>query len=198
MRPESHPLHGRVTAFCLSAKAAWFAFLWGLAEATLFFLVPDILLGFLALFNWRRALLATSLTVAGALVGGAIMFGLGANDPQAMDRVLTSIPLIDQEMVDSVDDATGSTGVSALTRGPLQGIPYKIYAVQAGRHGLPIYLFLLVTIVARLMRFLPVVLASAAAGSIFREFIRRHTGLVIGGYLLFWLGVYTWYFFQFQ
>jgi len=46
------------------------AFLWGLAEATCFFIVPDVLLSFIALRRLRTALLCCGLALAGALLAG--------------------------------------------------------------------------------------------------------------------------------
>lgn len=198
MNSQFTTLYGRIRAFSWSYGIVLIAFLWGLAEATLFFLIPDIFLGFVALFNWRRGLLSTAFTVIGALVGGVVMFSLATSHPQLMNKVLTTIPLINQEMVDSVRDAILSNGIISLITGPLQGIPYKVYAVQAGQQRLPIFFFLLMSIIARLERLLPVCLMGVAIGIIFRDYIRRHTRFVIGVYIAFWLGVYTWYFLRFR
>lgn len=192
------PLYSRITSFSWSHGTILVAFLWGLAEATLFFLIPDIFLGFVALFNWRRGFLSTAFAVIGALIGGVVMFSLAINHPQLMNRILTTIPLINQEMVDSVRDAILSTGVISLITGPLQGIPYKVYAVQAGQQGLPIPLFLIMSMIARLERLLPVYLVGAIVGITFRDYVHHHTRLVIGMYIVFWLGVYTWYFLRFR
>ena len=53
------------------AKSSWsiiIAFVWGFAEATAFFIVPDVYLGFVALFNWRRGLSAMAATLIGAML----------------------------------------------------------------------------------------------------------------------------------
>jgi hypothetical protein len=59
---------------------------WGLAEATLFFLVPDILITWVALTSLRRALLSSLWVLAGALAGGCLMHLSGASRP---DQALT-------------------------------------------------------------------------------------------------------------
>ena len=55
--------------------------LWGLAEATVFFLVPDILLTALGCRALASALKATVAALAGALIGGTAMYLLGYNSP---------------------------------------------------------------------------------------------------------------------
>ena len=190
--------YNRIFRLTESSGTLVIAFLWGLAEATLFFLVPDIFLGFVAIFNWRRGILATGFVIAGALVGGTIMYVLASNQAVAMDRLLTSIPLINEHMVSTVGEEVGRSGLSAMVTGPFQGIPYKIYAAQAGQHNLPYFLFLLVTILARLERILPVVLLGSITGKLFRKFIQIHTLLVVGGYLVFWVGIYVLYYLRFR
>jgi len=48
------------------------ALVWGFAEATLFFFVPDILITRIALADLRRALWACFWSLLGAVSGGAV------------------------------------------------------------------------------------------------------------------------------
>ena len=50
------------------------AFIWGLAEATLFFLVPDILFTYLAINNPRGAVKASLYALLGAMIGAVVVF----------------------------------------------------------------------------------------------------------------------------
>ncbi len=132
---------------------------WGLAEATVFFIVPDVWLTFVALRGLRRAFLAAAWAVVGALAGGAVMLWLGARVPEAAARLMDAVPAISPALVRQVHAQVDAHGLLAVLLGPIGGIPYKIYAVDWGaRHGgwLP---FLLVSVPARGARFflLPVV-----------------------------------------
>ena len=101
-------------------------------------------------------------------------------------------------MVRGVGEQMHVDGLLAMVSGPLQGIPYKVYAVQAGAGRLSLIQFLLLTIPARLERILPVAVAGAVVGVVFKKFVRRYTALVVGGYSLLWLGVYVLYYFRFR
>ena len=195
---SSSPLYARLANHNNLRGGFVIAFLWGLAEATVFFLVPDIYLGFAGLFNWRKGLLATAFVVAGSVLGGAIMYALAAHNAVEMNKFLTALPLINTDMVNSVKEQVQTNGVGALLTGPLQGIPYKVYAVQAGEQGIPLLSFLLATIPARLERVLPVVLAGAITGVAFRKYIQHHTSLVLGAYVALWGCIYTLYYFRFR
>src|SRR3546814_12347528 len=48
--------------------------LWGFAEATVFFVVPDVWISRRALSSWRAALRGCGFALAGALVGGVLLY----------------------------------------------------------------------------------------------------------------------------
>ena len=164
--------------------------LWGFAEATLFFVVPDVWLTLIAV---RRglvpALVACGWALVGALAGGLAMYAWGAFDPAAARDVLESVPAIDRDMIDGVRSALRDDGAAAIFLGPLQGIPYKIYAVEAPAAGIGVLAFLAVSVPARLLRF---VLLAAVANLLSRWLLGR-TGLRLrtGVLLAAWAVFYT-------
>ena len=165
-------------------------FLWGFAEATLFFVVPDVYLGFAALFNWRRGLWVMIAALVGAILGGSVMYVLARNDPSGINKLLIRVPLIDTALVNNVAEHMRADGLVTILTGPLKGTPYKIYAAQAGEQSLPFLSLLLMTIPARLERFLPVVLAFGFVGKRFETFCKRYTWFVVSAYALLWGLIY--------
>jgi len=134
-------------------QAAATAGLWGLLEATLFFVVPDVYLSWVALSRPSRAFRACLWAVAGALVGGALMYFWGAGDAASANAALAAVPAINPQMVESVRLDLLERSWWALVYGPLTGTPYKIYAVQAGALGMDLGALLVVSVPARLLRF---------------------------------------------
>jgi membrane protein YqaA with SNARE-associated domain len=137
------------------------AALWGLAEGTVFFLVPDVCLTWVALRDRRAALRACAAALAGALVGGLLMYEWGARDPAAARALLDRVPAISQGMIARVETEIAARGALALFIGPLRGTPYKIYAVLSGERGEGLALFLAVSVPARLLRFVLLTLLAA-------------------------------------
>ena len=171
----------------------WAGFVWGFAEATLFFIVPDVLLTLVALLSFQRSTRLLACILLGALAGGSIMFLLGAKDPAQAQTVVLRVPFVAQSMFEKTQQSFHRDGIWALTKGPGNGIPYKVYAVQASKFS-GLWLFLMVSLLARMERFALFWLIAAAMGLIFHRSIRRqpkitvaiHACIWIIGYALYW------------
>ena len=111
------------------------AALWGVAEATVFFIVPDVLLSWLALQSYKPAFIACLWALAGALVGGGIIWFVGLSNPDMVRTMLVSLPAISDEMITNVAQQLDESGLVALFVGPMIGTPYKIYALEAATSG---------------------------------------------------------------
>jgi hypothetical protein len=165
------------------------ALLWGFAEGTLFFILPDVLLSFTALFRPRRAIVHMGTIVAGAVLAGAVMFTwstAGASARHAVARV----PLVSPAMFERANRDFRQFGLWGVSRGPVRGIPYKVYAVEAPAH-FTLWPFLLVTVPARLWRLLAVWLGFAAAGVFLRKLGRASVAPAL--HALFWIATYLVY-----
>lgn len=166
--------------------------LWGLAEATVFFIVPDVLLSFIAQVSLKRALLAALAAMTGALVGGALLHAFANADPQAALALLLNVPAISPELVGRASELTEHGLLTGMIAGALSGVPYKIFAVEVATAGLPLWAFLMASVPARLLRF---VLAALASWLIFNRLLgglalRTRRWMLAG----FWLVFYAAYF----
>jgi hypothetical protein len=163
---------------------------WGFAEATVFFIVPDVLLMWIASRSLRAGMKASVVAIVGALAGGSLMHGLGARSPEHAEALVEQVPAISRSMIDEVREETARAGLGAVLLGPLQGQPYKIYAVEWGarRGGLPA--FLLVSIPARGVRFVLCVLFAHFAFRALARFTRRRARIeaviLVAGWTLFY------------
>ena len=168
------------------------AALWGLAEATLFFIVPDVFLSWIALRSFKRAMWACLWALLGALIGGAFIWYMGLVNADALRAVFTSIPAINEGMMNNVRDQLQNSGLVALFIGPLVGTPYKLYALEAAQLGYGLFIFLSISIPARLMRIIIVTIVSAAASRALNRFVGIRTLHVM--HVCVWVAFYSWYF----
>ncbi len=183
----------RTSAWC--SRHGWFVgFAWGLAESTVFFIVPDVGVAFVAAMSprnwWKTALASIVGTVVGAIVVFvAVQSWLGANAVQ----LLLWVPGIHPEDLALASSRIANHGAGALLPAAFEGIPYKVYATQLtlARVSLPVLLFW--TIPSRALRLMPVAVAAGAGGRILQGSLRRHFGVWVGAYVLFWVAFYAWY-----
>ena len=118
-----------------------FSSLWGLAEAALFFIVPDVLLSWYALDNIKRGLVACLYALAGALVGGALVWCWGLVNPESARDFFAFLPGINETLITKVQSQFDDIGLMALLVGPLSGTPYKIYAAESAVLGYGLMVF---------------------------------------------------------
>ncbi|WP_460743560.1 hypothetical protein [Mariniluteicoccus endophyticus] len=173
------------------------AFAWGFAEATFFFLVPDVGLTRVAARRPRRAFVTVGSAVAGAVAGGLVTYDWArANDPARTRAALRRIPSISGAMVDRVDVEVTDGGLRAMVLGPLRGIPYKVYARSAGHRGLSPAAFAAWSVPARTPRFVLVVGLAAGLRALADRMVGRERAerLVTPTHAAFWIAFYAWYF----
>jgi hypothetical protein len=138
----------------------WFAIAaaWGLAEATLFFVVPDVLLSWLAGFRPRVAWPAVAACLGGALLGGLLMYLAAADSPPRMRALLDLVPAINADFIAATGAALRDQYGPQMLRAGFSGVPYKILAVESGAQGQSLATFLGWSVPARLSRWVLVVL----------------------------------------
>lgn len=167
---------------------------WGFAEATFFFIVPDVYLSRLALRGRRAAFLCCLWAALAALPGGLILFACGRMSPDAGLTFLDFIPGISPALIESSENLMREHGLSALFYGALGGKPYKIFALLAGSMHLSPALFLGVSFAARLARFT----AATAVAAMVAWFLRNSTDRLKNRlHAMVWTGFYAYYFARF-
>jgi len=190
-------LRTALDAFVSSRAIVALAFVWGLAEAVCFFIVPDVLLTLIACRALKPALKATLASLAGALAGGAIMYTFGARAPDSARSFLDHVPAIDSALVTRVTDQISENGLLAVLIGPLKGIPYKIYAVEWGARGGSCLGFILISIPARYIRFVLVALAARGIARLIEPLTDHRAAIEVSILTVIWLAFYAYYFMHF-
>ncbi|HTT99049.1 MAG TPA: hypothetical protein VMF58_13430 [Rhizomicrobium sp.] len=167
---------------------------WGVAEATLFFFVPDVLLTYIVMrFGLRAGLRLAVIAAAAASTTGIGMWFWASRDPETARHVMLMVPAIGPDLLARAHDEIASGWPLHLFTGAMTGVPYKLYAVEAGAAHINPLLFALVSFPARLTRF---VLTAVAAG-LGREFLvkLRRPEWRYWGWAAAWCCVYGFYFY---
>lgn len=167
------------------------ALIWGFAEATLFFLVPDVLLTGYAMRSFKRALSACLYAAAGAALGGFLLALLAGWEPDMVRAVLLTVPGISEDSLTTARDLLDLGLLPGLITASFTGQPYKTLAFEAAGAGVSPFWLALITPLARLPRFLLASLAAAALSALVDD--RLTPAAKFSLWALFWLGFYSFY-----
>lgn len=170
---------------------------WGFAEATVFFIVPDVVLSLITLKSPRSGFIACLYALGGALIGGILMFQMAQIYPSATRSLLLALPGIHATQLQTVQTQIAQQGATAIFLGPLYGLPYKLYVVNGAWAGQPLWLILLLSLPARLLRFAFSVIITAGCNRVLTNFTNKYS-ISLSICLLWWLIFYTWYFCHFS
>ncbi|WP_411289229.1 hypothetical protein [Phenylobacterium sp.] len=169
------------------------ALVWGAAEGFLFFVVPDVLIGYVALkHGFKAGVVACLLAAIGAGLGGAAMYGWAARDPASALKAVAAVPAVSTSMIvhASVDmDREG--WFAAALKGPVTSTAYKVYALLAPSKGASLPGFALGALPIRLPRFLLAAFAFAAIRKLAEG--RISARWLMTGFTTWWVLFYVWF-----
>ncbi|MBO1001981.1 hypothetical protein ACFSKI_12015 [Pseudogracilibacillus auburnensis] len=168
------------------------AFLWGIAEATFFFIIPDVILTFIAIHGFRAGLDASLIALAGALIGGSIMYIFAVKRYDHAYRFVWRVPAIQEKMLHDVQVSLREKGLIAMVLGPIRGIPYKAYAIMAPGASIRFIPFFLASIPARFIRFFLTSVAAWYAAEVLFGYAPMWVKYLVWG--IVWVIVYVIYF----
>jgi len=171
---------------------SWLGFLWGLAEGTLFFIIPDLILSWASLAGARCGIKILGAILAGAVVGGICMYTWALWRPDSARSAVASVPFVRARMFNKVEEDYRTHGVSGIFYTLGTGIPYKVYAVLAPPVTDPIT-FGFMSIAARFERMALSWLIPSLLGLFLRRWIRNHRRLTAALWLGFWVATYAIY-----
>lgn len=168
------------------------ALIWGFCEATFFFIVPDVWLSLIAISSLKKGLIACLYALVGAVLGGLLIYYCASRDAFSVIHFFNALPGVYPALQALVYDQLQSQGIGAMMMGPLQGLPYKLFALQAAQLNISPLLFLLVSIPARLARFFTVTCFVHVIG----HFLQKYwsLGTVYRFAVIGWILFYTFYF----
>lgn len=168
------------------------AFIWGLADATVFFIVPDVYLTRAALFDLRRTLALCAWALAGALVGGTIVWTLAqSGSAPALLHGFRWLPGISDRLIGEVGRTVHGEGVWGTVAGLLEFRPYKLFAAHMGAQEVGFLPFLGGTALGLGCRFVVTSLIASFAGRLLAKWSEK---IRLRIYTIFWYAFYAIYF----
>lgn len=168
--------------------------LWGFGEAVALPVVPDVLLGLLALATPAALGLPLAAAIGGGVTGAVVLAFLRRHDARLMDRVIALQPGLGARGMSEAHRRVSGMGAARAFAQVGPGLPLKAYvatlidaepATSPGRlSGL--------ALLNRVTRIVPVVVVFAGVGHMAR-LAGASPSSAIGAYVAGWIGFYGWF-----
>ncbi|MSP12183.1 MAG: hypothetical protein EXR62_04405 [Chloroflexi bacterium] len=147
----------RWQGFCGSRKGLTLMFLWAVAEAIVWPIIPDALLFPVAIGGRRRYWKILGAAVLGSALGGIAIYLFAYFMPGAVESILPRLPcestrLVQDFMIQRAKTALAQQGVMAFWTQPWSGVSYKVYALEGAARRFDPAAALCLSILARSLR----------------------------------------------
>lgn len=166
---------------------------WAAGEAIVLPIVPDVGAAALVLASPRHVGRLLVAAVIGAVFGSLLLAGLFAAAPGPVRDLVLAVPGVNDFLLDAARTDLERAGVLGFAQvGP--GPPLKAYALEWLALGGDVPGLVAGTVVNRVTRIGPVLLAAAVLGWAFGDLIRRRPATTAVAYAAFWIAVYAYTF----
>jgi hypothetical protein len=135
---------------------------WGFAEATIFFVVADVGISWIALRRGLKAGVAAALAAScGAVLGIALLHSWAVLDPATALDFVDAVPWVTPGLIEGMRAALAEKGALAVLEAGATGVPIKVGAVLAPEYGVNPAAFIVAGLAQRLARFTAAALLAA-------------------------------------
>ena len=173
----------RAYDWCIAAAdkpyALWILGAVSFAESSFFPIPPDVMLIPMSLARPQKAWLYAAICTATSVAGGVLGYAIGALLYDSVGQWLIQLYGYGDK-VDTFRSAYAEYGAWIILLKGLTPIPYKIVTLTSGFAGYNIWLFALLSIIARGGRFFFVAIILNRYGDWVRRTIERRLGLWVG------------------
>jgi len=176
--------------FSASRRGLWAMFIWSIAEATVWPIIPEFLLVPMVAGNRRWFYMPVLAAIAGAAIGGTLLYLFAFWASSQAAAYLAQLPLTGHGSVE-VHQQFAEHGAAAFVYQPLSGIPFKVWAIVGGSEGIKPWQAIPIFVVARGLRMTVFATIARVAAGLFSGFFRDFSLFVLAIYLV--LFFYGWW-----
>jgi membrane protein YqaA with SNARE-associated domain len=168
------------------------ALIWGFGEATVFFIVPDVIISFCALaYGWRAGVFVIAAAIVGAMLGAIVTYFWGQADIVGARAYFDHLPAIAPATIARAQAEIGQGNYAfSMLKGAMTSVPFKLYASEAGAAGQSLSTFVALSPFVRFPRFALAALFALLARRFAPKALQRHRLKGLAGFWLMFYGVY--------
>jgi len=167
--------------FFASRESNYLVLCWALAEAVVWFIIPEFLLFLMIFMKVKHKVNLLKYDIIGTLIGTVVGFWWHASN-----STLVKIPYVFQGMIEQTRLWYDAHGVWGLFFQPFSGVPYKVFTNLALDYHFFLPLFIVIAVVARISRYFIAYEVTKALYPLLHRFVRRHYAvLFVVGIVIF-------------
>lgn len=146
---------------------------WAAAEAIIWFVIPEFLLILIMFMKVRRKIQLVTYDIIGTVIGTTIALLL-----HLPEKTLLLVPYVYQGMIAHVHQWFDEYGIWGIFFQPFSGVPYKVFNSLALDYGFFIPAFIVLAVIARMLRYLVVYEVTKALYPFLHRFVRKHYAIL--------------------
>lgn len=167
--------------------ALWVLALVAFVESSVFPIPPDVLMIPLILAAPHRAWLIALVATTASVLGGMLGYGIGYFFYESLGQpILENLGKADS--MAEFNEKFNGVGFWAVLIAGVTPFPYKVITIMSGWTAMPIWTFVITSVIARSLRFFVVAALLRVFGAPIREFIEKRLGLVFTVFVALLLG----------
>lgn len=168
--------------FMMSKESNYLILTWAMAEALVWFVIPEFLLILVVFMKVHRKFDLVKYDIIGTVIGTLIGFVI-----HLQTETFLRVPYVYQRMLDQTEIWFDRYGVWGLLNQPFSGVPYKVFIHTAHEYSFFIVFFLIIAVVARIFRYIIVYEVTKALYPLCHRFVRKHYGVLF----IFAIAIFT-------
>ncbi|MBU2982519.1 DedA family protein [Lentibacter algarum] len=170
-------LYGWTMGLAEHPRAMWWLALVAFAESSFFPIPPDILMIPMILARPSKAFVIAGVALLASVIGGLAGYAIGALAFEQLGQpILESLGKSDAAAAFST--RFNDMGFWAVLAAGITPFPFKVITIMSGWTGMPLYTFIVTSILARGLRFFVVATLLWKFGAPIRDFIEKRLGLM--------------------
>lgn len=159
--------------FFLSKESNYLVLCWAAGEAILWFVIPEFLLVLLIFMKIRRKFELVMYDLVGTVIGTIIAIYLHFSQ-----ETLLRVPYVYPQMIEKVREWFDQWGMLGVFFQPFSGVPYKIFNSLVLDYGFFIPLFIVLAVIARMLRYLLLYEIGKAIYPFVHKYVRKHYAIL--------------------
>ena len=167
--------------------ALWALAIVSFAESSIFPIPPDILMIPMLLARPNRAFLIASVCLIASVLGGIAGYAIGALFYDQIGAPILAA-LGKANAMAEFNTRFNDLGFWPVLIAGLTPFPYKVITIMSGWTGMPLWTFIVTSIIARGIRFFVIAALLRQFGAPLRDFIERRLGLMFTLFIVILLG----------